>query len=133
MTHTLLMAVNKFQLRLKPLHQNILQTHRLSPPDGEISPFWFISSCLPVSANNLPTFKDFSDAPRQSSSSQIFCSTPTCFVFCDCFSKKFFLKAVFYLTQNTVEQRKKSLIFRRLGDKATIIFFCCFTLNLKIE
>ena len=95
MTHTFLIAVNKFQLRLKPSRQTILQTCRLSPSDGEISPFWFISSRLPVSANNLPVFEKFSDAPHQNSSSQIIRNTPTCFVFCDCLFKKFPLKEVF--------------------------------------
>ena len=41
-------------MRLKPLHRTILQTCRLSPSDGEISPFWLISPCLPVNANNVP-------------------------------------------------------------------------------
>ena len=39
---------------------------------GEISPRWFISSRLPVGANNLPVFENFSDAPCQNSLSQIF-------------------------------------------------------------
>ena len=106
MKHTFLTAVNKFQLRQKPLLQSILLTRRLSPSDGKVSPFWFISSRLPVSANNLPVFEIFSDAPHQNSPSQIFLNTPTCFLFCDCLFEKFPLKEVFYLTQNTVEYRK---------------------------
>ena len=88
MTHTFFIAVNNFKLRLKPSHRTILQTCRLSPSDKEISPFWFISPRLTVSANNFPVFGNFSDAPRQNSSSQIFRNTPTCFVFCDCLFKK---------------------------------------------
>ena len=52
-------AENNFYLRLKPSHQTILQTRCLSPSDGEISPFRFISLRLPVSANNLPGFEIF--------------------------------------------------------------------------
>ena len=75
-TKAVFIAVNNFQLRLKPSHQTILQTYRLSPSDGEISPFRFISPRLPVSVNNLPVFEIFSDASRQNSSSQIFRNTP---------------------------------------------------------
>ena len=35
----------------------------------------------------IPVFENFPDAPHQNFSSQIFCSTPTCFVFCDCLFK----------------------------------------------
>ena len=38
----------------------------------EITPRWFISSRLPVGANNLTVFENFSDAPCQNSLSQIF-------------------------------------------------------------
>ena len=133
MTHTFLIAVNKFQLRPKPSHRTILQIRHLSPCDGEMSPFWFISSRLPVSANNLAVFENFSDAPCQNSSSEIFCNIPTCFVFCDCLFKKYSLKEVFYLTQNAVAYRKKTLIFRQLGARQQQFFSSCFTLNKKIE
>ena len=130
MAHTFLIAVNKFQLRLRPSHRNILQTHRLSSSDREIFPFWFISSRLPVSANNLPVFENFPDAPRQNSWSQIFRNTPTCFVLCDCLFKITPLKEVFYLTQNTgnnhLEYGQQSFIFRRLGGKETMILFLLF-------
>ena len=130
MTHTFLIAVNKFQLRLKLSHRNILQICRLSPSNREIHPFWFISSCLPMSVNNLPVFENFSDAPRQNSSSQIFRNTPPSFVFCDCLFKKFPLKEAFYLTQNTVEYRKYS---DGQATRQQQFFSCCFTLNKKIE
>ena len=83
---------------LKPLHRNILQIRRLSPSDGEITPFWFISFPLSVSANNLPVFENFSDGLPQNSLPQIFRNTPTCFVLRDCLFNKFPLKEVSYLT-----------------------------------
>ena len=76
MTHSFFVAVNKFKLELKTLHGTILQICRLSQSDREISPFWFNSPRLHVSANNLPVFEKISDAPRQNSSSQIIRNTP---------------------------------------------------------
>ena len=75
-----------------PSHRSILQTCRLSLSNEEISPFWFTSPLLPVNANNLPVFKNFSEAPRQDLLSQIFCNTPSCFAFCNCWFKNFPLK-----------------------------------------
>ena len=80
MTHIFFIAVNNYWLRLKPSHRTILQTYRLSPSDGEIFTFWFISPRLTVSANNLPVLENISDAPRQNYSSQIFRNTPIFFV-----------------------------------------------------
>ena len=59
--HTLfLVAVNNFWLGLKTLHRTILQACRLSPSDGQISPFWINSPRLPVSGNNLPILESIS-------------------------------------------------------------------------
>ena len=88
MTHTFFIAVNNFKLRLKPYHRNVLQTCRLSPSNQEVSQFWFISPHVPVNANNLPVSENFSDAPRQNSSSQISHITHSCFVLYDSLFKK---------------------------------------------
>ena len=63
MTQTFFIAENNFYLRLEPSQQTVLQTCRLSPSDGEISLFWFISPHIPVSANNLPVFEIFQMLP----------------------------------------------------------------------
>ena len=82
MTHSFFTAANNFWLKLKTSHRTILQTCHLSPSDGEISPFWFNSPRLPLSANNLLVSGKNSDAPRKNSSSQIIHNTPfaLCFV-----------------------------------------------------
>ena len=82
MTHSFFIAVNNFWLGLKTSHGTILQTCRLSPSDGDISPFWFNSLRLPMSVNNPPVFEKLLDASRQNSSSQIIRKTPLalCFV-----------------------------------------------------
>ena len=99
MTHSFFIAVNNFWLGLKISHRTILQTCRLSPSDGEISPFRFTSPRLPMSANNLPVFEKISNSPRQNSSSQIIRNTPLAVCFVTVFFKKILLKEVFfYLT-----------------------------------
>ena len=65
MIHTFFIAENNFYLRLKPSHRTIAQTRRLPPSGGEISPFWFISPRLPVSANNLSVFEIFQTLPAK--------------------------------------------------------------------
>ena len=65
-----------------------------SPSDGEISPLWFISPCLSISAYNLYIFNKFSNTPLQNSLLEIFCNTPISFVFCVSLFKKLLLKDV---------------------------------------
>ena len=89
MTHSFFIAVNKFWLGLKTSHRTILQTCRLSPSDVEISPFYFNSPRLPVSANNLPGFEKISNALRQKSSYQIIRNT-----------RFFFIRYAFFPTQS---------------------------------
>ena len=91
MTQSFFIAVNKFWLELKTSHQTILQACRLSPSNGEISPFWFNSPRLPVSANNLPVIRKISDAPRQNFSSEILGNT----LLALCFATVFFCLFVF--------------------------------------
>ena len=98
MTQSFFIAVNKFWLELKTSHQTILQACRLSPSNGEISPFWFNSPRLSVSANNLPVFEKLSNAPHQNSSSQIIRNTPLALCFVTVFIIIIFLKETFYLT-----------------------------------
>ena len=52
MTHTFFIAANKAET----IASSYLICN-LSPPDREIFSFWFISPCLPVSANNLSVFR----------------------------------------------------------------------------
>ena len=121
-----------------PEAETIASNYSTDPPSLSIRrkdlPILVHFSPSSFSANNLPVFEIFQTLPAETPRlTQIFRNTPTCFVFFDCLFKKFPLKEVFYLTKNTVEYRKYSLIFRRLDDKATRTFFCCFTLNKKIE
>ena len=103
MTYTFFVAVNDFWQGLKTSYRTILQICRLSPSDGEVSPFWFNSPRLPVSGNNLPVFEKILDALPQNSSSEIISNTPLALCFVTVFLKSL-LKEVFYLTQSRVEE-----------------------------
>ena len=108
-------AVNNFWLGLKTSHRTILQTCCLSPSDGEISPFWFNTSRLPASANDIRIFeknKILTPELVVSNNSQYF----NCFVFVTVFFlisfKRSFFSDIGYsirnniIGNNTIEYRK---------------------------